>query len=385
MLHTWKIASATALAVLLQVPSPKRGDSQGKPPARKPEPQATARPLAERLAKEVRSEAEALCKRGARGLAKLQKDDGSFNLGGARNPAPIAVCALSTLALLATGEVPGRTPYGRNVERGIRYLIDNQDRTGGDETGYIGAQSDQFSKMHGHGYATLALAQVAGMLPSTESAIVTQKEARAGLEAAVRLIESCQEPTTGGWYYDPVPRRHEGSMTICMVQALRAAKDAGVVVDINVIRKAIRYVERSQKPDGTFRYMLGDERSSTALTAAAVMTLNASGEYGSPILRKGMSYLTDRSDIFRTTRRVTKLSQDRFPYYERLYVGEALFTASEQSAFARWYKSVVPQLAASIDPTTGCWNSPSYGQAYATAMSVLVLSLPLQYLPIHQR
>lgn len=357
---------------------------QDRPPSRRPEPR-DAPALTQRLTKPLLERAEALCRRGTRGLAGLQEQDGSFNLGEAKNPAPIAVTALGTLALLSTGEVPARTRLGRQVERGIRYLIENQDRSGGPEHGYFSSDGDQFSKMHGQGYATLALAEVVGMLPNDDTAIVTQKEVRTALADAVTLIERCQDPHTGGWYYDPVPQRHEGSMTICMVQALRAAKDAGMVVHRAVIRKAIEYVERSQKPDGSFRYMLGDDKSTTALTAAAVMTLNASGEYGSPVLRKGLSYLTDRSRIFRRGVVHRQVRETRFPYYERLYVGEALFSAEDQGSFVRWYREIVPDLENRIDPRTGLWESASYGDAYATAMTVLVLSLPLQYLPIHQR
>ncbi|MAE76235.1 MAG: hypothetical protein CMJ85_05120 [Planctomycetes bacterium] len=336
------------------------------------------------LAVSLQREAEALCRRGAAALARLQNESGDFDLGrDTRNPAPIAVSALATLALLSTGEVPARTRFGRNVELGALYLLRHQDRSKGAKHGYIGIGDDKYSKMHGHGYATLALAQLVGMLPDRTSAVVTQKQVRTGLRDAVALIQRCQDPHTGGWSYDPVARDHEGSMTVCMVQALRAAKDAGVLVDYAVIKRALGYVSSSQKPDGSFRYQLGSENSSTALTAAAVMTLNATGDWQSDVLRKGMAYLTDQSSILRDG--LMRRIPGRFPYYERLYVGEALFTAPEQDTFKRWFARLVRQMSTTIEPRTGTWKSESYGRAYATAMTVLVLSLPLQYLPIHQR
>ena len=313
----------------------------------------------------------------------MQRDDGSFDLGKAKNPAPIAVTALSALALLGTGHVPGRSRFGDRVERAVHYLIQQQDKSGEARDGYFGAESDEFSQMHGHGYATLALAQVLGMLRTNERAIVTQEQARKALTAAVRLIERCQD-RSGGWYYDPVPRGHEGSMTICMVQALRAAKNAGIVVNKKTIERALVYVDRSQKRDGSFRYSLGDEKSSLALTAAAIMTLNASGDWNSKVLAKGMSFLLDQSSHW-NQRGLLARRNKRFPYYERLYLGQALFSAREQKTFWRWFPAAVEDLESTRSKKTKRWSSPNYGEAYATAMSLLVACLPLQYLPIYQR
>lgn len=319
------------------------------------------------------------------GLVALQDmHDGSFQLGKAINPAPVAVSALATLALMSCGEIPGRTRYGRNVELGIYYLLDKQDTTSKARRGYIALEEDRYSHMHGHGYATTALAQALGMLSNDPDALVRAKELRTAVSSAVRIILASQDPETGGWSYDPVPRDHEGSVTITMVQALRAAQNAGIPVDSAAIDKAVRYVERSQKPDGSFRYSLGSNRSSVALTAAAVATLEAAGRYDSRILQKGRAFLIDRPQIFaRMGQR--RSAQSPYPYYERLYLGEALFFARDLSSFRRWYAGLVDMLALSQDPETGTWYSAKYSRAYATAINLIVLTLPHQYLPIHQR
>ena len=97
---------------------------------------------------------------------------------------------------------------------------------------------------------------------------------------AVRCAEAAQTGT-GGWGYAPVPdTEHEGSVTICLVQGLRAAQNAGIRVDSNVIHDAVDYVRRLQNEDGSFRYALDIDRTSVALTAASMATLNATGEAG---------------------------------------------------------------------------------------------------------
>ncbi len=320
------------------------------------------------------------------GLIRLQdEEDGSWLLGDASSPPPVAVTALSVLALMSCGEIPGRTKHGKAVERGVLYLLSRQNRRGGKHDGYIGFEADRYSRMHGHGYATLALAEVFGMLSSQDDALLTEKDVKDGLERAVRLIEYSQDKETGGWYYDPDPTGHEGSMTICMVQALRAAKNAGIQVDSKVIVRAVQYVKDSQKPDGSFRYKQGDERSSVALTAAAVATLEAAGAWKEKVLLKGQAYLIDK-DLHAGLRSPRfGISSTRFPYYERLYIAQSLFFARDLGPYRRWYSKLVQELKRSRDPETATWNSKRYSRAYATAMNLLALSMPQQYLPIHQR
>ncbi len=331
--------------------------------------------------------ANLLAKEAGRSLAALQGPSGKYSLKNTELPAPVAVTALSSLALLSLGEIPGRTPLGPNIEKGIRYLLDNQDRSGGPEHGYISDPSDRYSKMHGHGFATLALAQVLGQLPHEESPLVSRQELRKGLIDAVKLIQKAQD-RTGGWYYTPSPTGHEGSMTICMVQALRAARNAGIPVSAACIKRAVRYVERSQKPDGSFRYQLGSDRSSLALTAAALTTLDASGRYDSKSLEKGLEFLLLSPQV-RGGEKMFQLfdheNGSRFPFYERLYLGEALFFCRDPKPFRHWYPILLRGLEKTRSKTRGTWNSRRYGEAYATSMNLLTLSLPFQYLPIHQR
>jgi prenyltransferase beta subunit len=320
-------------------------------------------------------------------LAALQGPSGKYSLKNTELPASVAVTALSSLALLSLGELPGRTPLGPTIERGIRYLLDNQDRSGGPEHGYISDPSDRYSKMHGHGFATLALAQVLGQLPREESPLVSRKELRLALVNAVKLIQKAQD-RTGGWYYTPSPTGHEGSMTICMVQALRAARNAGIAVSVDCIKKAVGYVERSQKSDGSFRYQLGSERSSLALTAAALTTLDASGRYNSKSLAKGLEFILQSPQVRGGPKVIQLMDQEgggHFPFYERLYLGEALFFSRDPKPFRNWYQKVLQRLVKTRSRTRGTWSSRRYGEAYATSMNLLTLSLPFQYLPIHQR
>jgi hypothetical protein len=274
------------------------------------------------------------------------------------------------------------------VEKGILYLLSQQDRTGGGPErnprfGYIGGESDKYSKMHGHGFATLALAEAYGMDGGGRSAIARTETLRQALVDAVAVIERSQEPETGGWYYEPLPWGHEGSVTICVVQALRSAHNAGIHVSSGTIDRAVDYVRRSQKADGSFRYALGDEQSSPALTAAAISTLNATGDYDSKIIEKAVAYLTESGSQRRLAERF-RPEGARFPHYERLYLAQAYYQNRDRSLFGRWFPAEAAKVRGQ-QRADGSWASLDYGSVYATATTALVLQIPFQYLPIFQR
>jgi hypothetical protein len=311
-------------------------------------------------------------------LATLQarSGDGSFAIGDVERGdyAPLGVSALCTLAFLAAGSAPERGPHGEVVARALEYLLLHTDLDPrSSERGYISVQGDMASQNHGHGYATLVLAQAYGMSSGSE-------RIRAALVAAVERIEESQG-AEGGWFYQPRPTSdHEGSVTICLVQALRAARDAGVQVDGQVIRRAEDYVRRLQLENGLFRYTLGDEkRASIALTAAGIATLNAAGRYDDGAVQDGIDAIWSGLALREEGGRPAD-----FPEYERLYLAQAFWQLSDTSHFARWFADERERILRT-QAADGSWKGSRFGSAYVTAVNCLVLSLPDAVLPIFQR
>lgn len=349
----------------------------------------------------------------ARGLAYLaenQNEDKSFSVERGEEVtarAPVAVTALSALAFMAGGSTLGRGEYQSEVRGAIEWLLDHTvEKQFGDEVGvYFTVDSDTASRMHGHGFATLAVAQAYGALHvdpvygdlAEEKAREDKARIKAALSGAVRLIELTQTnqgndlAPRGGWYYEPANlESDEGSITIAMIQALRAAHNAGIKVDKRVVDKAVRYVRDSQKTDngplnGGFQYSLtlsGQQRVSYALTAAAIATLNATGDYDSSVIDAGIEFMKRRDPLFNPDRGA---EDQAFPCYGRLYAAQAYYMFRDPELWNRWQPLVVDALARLQNPSTGHFGGDEYGKVYATAMSCLVLELPLQYLPIFQR
>lgn len=323
-------------------------------------------------------EVREIVRRGHIYLSKMQNPDGSFSLDEERQsgykPAPIAVTSLACLSFMAGGNTPHSGPFRTQLKRGLTYLIDICDP----ESGIFHDDLDETSKMHGQGFAILALAQAYGMFGLTDRS-ADQERLEKCLKKSVELVCKIQTEV-GGWYYHPTfSSDHEGSITICIVQGLRAARNAGVHVDKGVIDRALNYVRRSQKKsDGSFRYRLHDDKTSYALTAAGIATLNATGDYDSKAIDLGLAYMQKKDPISNIT------SPEPYPQYARYYAAQAYYQYTDLSIWKRWYPRLVSQCSDQQYPD-GSFNNPYYGSVYATAVITLTLQVPFGYLPIFQR
>ena len=296
-----------------------------------------------------------------KGLAYLitdQAPDGNFR--GSRFGKHVGITSLACLAFMADGHLPGRGKYGDNVQRGLNFVLRNVQ-----ETGLVAADTSH-GPMYGHGFATLFLGEVYGM--------TGDRRVREALVKAVRLIVSTQNDE-GGWRYHPVPFDADISVTICQVMALRSARNAGISVPKQTIERAISYVKRCQNPaDGGFKYMLNSGGSAFPRSAAGVASLYYAGVYQDAALRRGLDYLMmQRSQIS---------NRSGHYFYGQYYAAQAMFLAGGRY-WQQWFPHVRQELMRTQRPE-GKWES-NHGDAYATAMALLVLQVPNRLLPIFQR
>jgi len=320
--------------------------------------------------------------------------------GGER--ARVAVTALAALAWMSGGSTTNRGPHQTNVTRAVEYLLACTERVGDEHPGYIHDRQDSISRTHGQGLAAMALAEAYTLSPES----TLGRRLADTLALAVRRIEISQG-AEGGWYYEPFrTAAHEGSVTVSLVQALRAARNAGVLVDADVIARAVKYLERSQSkergPDGAlprdfggFRYSLVDHQTSVALTAAGLSTLHATGVYDGPVVRDGYDYIWRKLAAREVDlARGDTSAHPTFPFYERFYLSQALWQNPNRTVFQRWAADEFPRLVA-VQRADGSWEDVRYaagarvigryGASYATATNCLVLSLPESQLPVFAR
>lgn len=338
---------------------------------------------------EVTPEAERAIQRGLEFLAKRQEASGAYvdgigrkvnNTYFAERGEHVGVTGLVGMAFLSNGSTPGRGPYGKQVQGCVDFVLSAVKTNG--------MVRNQESRMYGHAFATLFLAEVYGMAPSPQ--------VRDGLRKASDLIVRSQNEQ-GGWRYMPGAKDSDLSITVCQVQALRAARNVGIQVPIETIEKAINYVKRSYIRPGqsSFQHMPGGfwyqvyenfpfrpSRTSFALTAAGVTALYGAGIYDSPELRGGLRFLFNHRN--RPPAHDMEVTFDYF--YGHYYAIQAFFQAGDAGPipyWSQWYPFIRDEIVRGQRPD-GSWQD-LVGPNYATAMACVILQIPYRYLPIFER
>lgn len=288
----------------------------------------------------------------------------------------MSITAMAGLALLAHGDTPDSGRYAREVRKAVEWVLTSQKREGRDRhPGLLFDGDENFNQedrvMHGHGFALLFLAEAYGQTRDAQ----LRERMHTAIGKACRLTERTIT-RDGGWFYLPGEQRDEGSVTVTQIQALRSARNAGISVDVTTIERAVEYIKASQQKDGGVKYTKNWGKASSALTAAGVTVLHGAGEYHGDAIERGYAYL--RQEL------VVDPNKNPFFYYEHFYAAQAMFQRGGPE-WANYFPQIRNELLA-LRRGRPYWENPGvYGKAYATANALLILQLPLRYLPIFQR
>jgi hypothetical protein len=339
-----------------------------------------AAPRAAKPAPEPVSAALAACReKGLDWLTKHQEKDGSWS-----GTHSLAVTSFACLAYLSAADEPFRDERGKALLRGLQFLMNSQ------KDGVFPQQGHTW--IHGQGFATLALAEAYGRtLFCKTRPDMDVKAVRAAVAKAVTAIAKNQS-TSGGWWYTPgSPEQHEGSTTVCAVQALVSATNFGIPIDDKVLDRGFEYLKQSQSKDGGFNYRLGDGTSMKEGTAADVATLGLMQKFDFPVMVKGYQFLVKLTPAV--------ISAERFPYCGHFYgcmgmqllgqeyrddksfrEGTKAYIAGAQKDLVSW------QQADGSWPLKGFFaGAPTENPRYATAFATLTLFVPDARLSVYNR
>ncbi len=316
-------------------------------------------------------ESDKAIKRGLDYLKATQKPDGAWESGGFGRAT--SVTALSVMAFLAAGHVPGEPgPYRETVDRGIHYVLAHQRSDG------MIVSNTSHGPMYCHGISTLMLAEVVGM--TSDSALAEQ--ARTALTKAVKLILMAQNlaknpENTGGWRYQPTSRDSDISVSGWQLMALRAAKSAGCAVPTENIDRAVAYLKKCAVKGGGFAYQPGQPPNNPR-TGTGVLALEICGEHLTAEAIAGADYLLKNPPHWSSP----------YFFYEVYYCPQAMFQMGDKY-FLVYYPKLV-KILLDHQEGDGSWlsgdgNDRSGGRSYCTAMAVLALAVEYRYLPIYQR
>ena len=300
-------------------------------------------------------------------LANSQRADGSFS-GEMGNTTGIV--AAGVMGWMVAGNLPGEGPYGKNVAKGIDFIMNCAQPTGFLFKGAGGS-------MYHHGLATICLSEAWGQ--------TRDKRIGSVLKKAVDLIVRSQN-NAGGWHYQPGMQSFDLSVVVMQLMALRAAKDAGVAVPKETIDRALACVEglKTQKDaEGLsgFSYSSGGTRT-WSTTAAGVASLLLCGDYKASLLKEPLDALM--------AARERKEDKDNWAY-GHYYGMIAMYRAGAQGGkfldyWKKWYPDVSRDIIAKqVKSGANRGQFPLGYGVWSTGIGALMLGVPYRYLPIYQR
>ena len=298
-------------------------------------------------------------------LAREQNKDGSWRTGGGYGSYPVAMTGLAGLSLVASGSTPVRGPYAKNVRKAVSFCLSQQQ-----PNGLIAAPSEESRSMYGHGFSMLFLSQCYGMEEDADR----QRRIRVALERAIQLTARSQS-NDGGWLYTPDSRGDEGSVTVTQIQALRGCRNAGLHVPKKTIDRAIKYIERSQNPDGGISYSVRSRGSRPGISAAACAVLYNAGKYDSPIAEKCFKYAWRYCQ--------PTVSAHGHYFYTQLYMSQATWQKGDK--YWNKYYPGIQKYMLRMQQGNGSWQGDHVGLVYGTAIALLILQIPYNHVPVLSR
>ena len=285
-------------------------------------------PGQERAAVRLSPEARKAITQGLEYLAKAQGKDGSW--GG--NEHSSADTATALLAFMLQGHVPGLGQYGALMEKGLDYLLALNEK----QLGYMGTPNNH-AGMYEHGLAILALSEAWGQSKNVKI--------RDALRKAVDVTLRSQN-NEGGWRYSPQPNDADLSMTVMQLVALNSARESGISVPDATMQRATVYVLSCQDPStGGYAYQPHSEPG-LARTGAGVMSLIMCGQRDHPAVKRGLLYMKSYPD-----RKFANISRFLYTHY---YCTLSMYQFGDEE-FMRWYPPVAATLIAR-QARTGHWE-----------------------------
>lgn len=346
---------------------------------------------------------EAAIELGLEFLARHQRADGSWSLGGFDPGHPqkqgqfhsdMAATGLALLAFQGAGYTHREFKYAPQLQRAIDWMTARQDAAGGlylesDE------RSNQNCRMYSHAIASLALCEAFGMTQDSRL--------REPCRQALAYIAGTQDER-GGWRYyaEPQMRQSDTSVTGWMLMALQSGRLSGIEVPAETWSGIEQWLQVAHDPqrEGLFRYnpfaedtggvnRSAGRRPTVSMTSVGLlMRLYTGWKRTDPRTLEGADYLLaeqlpgDRTSVERDT------------YY--WYYATQVFRHVGGERWEQWQAKLHPLLvhtqiqtgdsAGSWDPYAPVpdrWGSAA-GRLYVTAMNLLSLEVNYRLLPLYE-
>lgn len=329
-------------------------------------------------------------------LAAQQKPDGSFPTLDRGQPGVTSLCAL---AFMAHGHSPGGGEYGQRLDRATDFILTCQKQNG--LIALIGPEGPQIASdmapeigepaAYNHAISSLTLSEMYGMgQPKRAGQLATAINKSLSATLKMQRWPKDLPVDRGGWRYitDDGPNDSDLSITGWQLMFLRSARNAGFDVPKNAIDDAINYIRRTfDGKAGTFRYAMDPTDGRTrGMAGAGILALAHAGFHNSTeAQRAGQWLLTHSFDQYNGN---DGSLIDRY-HYSLFNACQAMYQMGSPY-WEKFFPHTVATLLAHQRPD-GSWEAESlqrdrpFGNSYTTALVVLALGSPNQFLPVFQR
>jgi len=326
-----------------------------------------------------------------------------------------AMASFAGLAFLANGYEPGEGEYGEVIDRAMTFVMGSMDAEG-----YLG-QGDP-SGMYIHAICTLFGLSYLGTSPDPERERELAQWCRRSLKVIVDA-QSVPRPAMaqGGWRYTPYTTESDLSVTSWQMLALHAARQCGYRIDPLVLDSALAYINRAyvelepeisqaddkqdndekddveqpkvaddpdqiQKPIAGFVYRPGvSMRPEPSATGVGIFIKSLFEKEQDEKVREALVFLEQFPPSWGGQQ------YGGYYYFALFYISQGMFQVGGET----WedYSKAVGEILIEHQNGDGSWPFPPdnrpqsrlTGDSYPTALSILVLSLEKQYLPMYQR
>lgn len=300
----------------------------------------------------IPKEVERLYRQGLNYLSMAQTTVGNWRDSYGQQPGAVGLIAL---AIMAHGDDPNVGPYSHILRNALEFILASMNPT----TGYIG------SSMYNHGFATLALAEAYGA--------VEDERLGPALKKAIDLIVLAQKDNpTGGWRYSPQNKDADITVSGAQLVALLAARNAGLDVPEQAIRKGLDFIHKCRASDGSYGYTPGSGGANSPRASIAVLTMALAQDRDTPAFMSAARFI----------QKPALWKDNSYFYYFLYYLSQALFH-SHMDVWVEWNEQNIQTLAAGQN-MDGSWSG-RHGQSFSTATALLSLALNYRYLPIYER
>jgi hypothetical protein len=330
---------------------------------------------------------------GLKWLAAQQKADGSWE---AINGIPtLTVTANSGLALLMQGSTPKDGAYAPHLRKTIEWMEKHAQ-----ENGLISTKSQQ--EMYQYTQTHAAALQFLACAYDADDDFDRRKRLAGILDKAVAFAVECQT-TRGGWGFASAKEGSnydEGLTTATMLQALFAARKAGIDVPRKATDKGIQYLVKSTNRDGGVIYSIANDAAPMGfdgqlqITAGAAASVIPSDSVRPEVLAQWVKNVRANSDGQLRYLRPGNgyMLQTQLPITRVAFsLGETghrkLDPDARDTELLRWSAYRVPLYNGikAMQGKDGSWADPNFGPAYATSLALMILQLDNDYLPAFSR